>query len=118
MNAEIRKPLARIRQDVQSMHAYAVQGSTGMLKLDAMENPHRLSPELQADLGRRLGAGSLLHGVVGESLSGALLLIGDLLSLLGYRRQSGILSSLLLYGLCLDGHFTRNGVDIDWGGNR
>ena len=56
MNAEIRKPLARIRQDVQSMHAYAVQDSTGMLKLDAMENPHRLSPELQADLGRRLGA--------------------------------------------------------------
>ena len=56
MNAEIRKPLARIRQDVQSMHAYAVQDSTGMLKLDAMENPHRLSPELQAELGRRLGA--------------------------------------------------------------
>ena len=49
-------PLARIRQDVQSMHAYAVQDSTGMLKLDAMENPHRLSPELQAELGRRLGA--------------------------------------------------------------
>ena len=75
-------------------------------------------PKHLADLGRRLGAGSLLHGVVGESLSGGLLLIGDLLSLLGYRRQSGILSSLLLYGLCLDGHFTRNGVDIDWGGNR
>ena len=56
MNAEIRKPLARIRQDVQSMHAYAVQDSTGMLKLDAMENPHRLSPEMQAELGRRLGA--------------------------------------------------------------
>ena len=56
MNAEIRKPLARIRQDVQSMHAYAVQDSTGMIKLDAMENPHRLSPELQAELGRRLGA--------------------------------------------------------------
>jgi histidinol-phosphate aminotransferase len=40
--------LKRIRQDVQSMHAYAVQDSTGMLKLDAMENPHRLPPELQA----------------------------------------------------------------------
>ena len=50
------KPLARIRQDVQSMHAYAVQDSTGLLKLDAMENPHRLPPELQAELGRRLGA--------------------------------------------------------------
>ncbi len=32
--------LARlIRQDVQSMHAYAVQDSAGMVKLDAMENP-------------------------------------------------------------------------------
>jgi len=45
-----------IRQDVQSMHAYAIQPSGGMVKLDAMENPHRLSPELQAELGRRLGA--------------------------------------------------------------
>jgi histidinol-phosphate aminotransferase len=45
-----------IRQDVQSMHAYAVQDSAGMVKLDAMENPHRLPPALQAELGRRLGA--------------------------------------------------------------
>ncbi len=48
-----------IRQDVQSMHAYAVQDATGLVKLDAMENPHRLSPELQAELGRRLGAVAL-----------------------------------------------------------
>lgn len=46
----------RIRQDVVSMHAYAIQDSAGMVKLDAMENPHRLPPELQAELGRRLGA--------------------------------------------------------------
>jgi histidinol-phosphate aminotransferase len=46
----------RIRQDVQSMHAYAIQDSHGMVKLDAMENPHRLPPELQAQLGARLGA--------------------------------------------------------------
>ena len=46
----------RIRQDVQSMHAYAVQDATGLVKLDAMENPHRLSPALQAELGVRLGA--------------------------------------------------------------
>ncbi len=43
------------RQDVQSMHAYAIQPSEGMVKLDAMENPHRLPPELQAELGQRLG---------------------------------------------------------------
>ena len=47
---------SRIRQDVQSMHAYAVQGSTGLVKLDAMENPHRLPAALQAELGSRLGA--------------------------------------------------------------
>jgi histidinol-phosphate aminotransferase len=46
----------RIRQDVQGMHAYAVQDSKGMVKLDAMENPHRLPAELQEALGRRLGA--------------------------------------------------------------
>lgn len=45
-----------IRQDVQSMHAYAIQESSGMVKLDAMENPHRLPAGLQAELGRRLGA--------------------------------------------------------------
>jgi histidinol-phosphate aminotransferase len=44
-----------IRQDVQSMHAYAIQDSAGLIKLDAMENPHRLPPELQEELGRRLG---------------------------------------------------------------
>ena len=38
------------------MHAYAVQDATGLVKLDAMENPHRLSLELQARLGQRLGA--------------------------------------------------------------
>ena len=46
----------RIRADVQSMHAYAVQDATGMVKLDAMENPHRLPAHLQEELGRRLGA--------------------------------------------------------------
>jgi histidinol-phosphate aminotransferase len=48
--------MQRIRQDIQGMHAYAIQDSEGMVKLDAMENPHRLPPALQAELGRRLGA--------------------------------------------------------------
>lgn len=43
-----------IRQDVQSMHAYAIQPSAGLVKLDAMENPFRLPPELQHELGERL----------------------------------------------------------------
>ena len=44
-----------IRQDVQSMHAYAIQPSAGLVKLDAMENPFRLPAELQRALGERLG---------------------------------------------------------------
>jgi histidinol-phosphate aminotransferase len=49
-------PLRFIRQDIQSMHAYAIQDAAGMVKLDAMENPFALSPELQKALGERLGA--------------------------------------------------------------
>ena len=49
-------PLRFIRQDVQSMHAYAIQHSVGMVKLDAMENPFALPADLQAKLGERLGA--------------------------------------------------------------
>jgi histidinol-phosphate aminotransferase len=45
----------RIRQDIVSMHAYAIQDSVGMVKLDAMENPHRLPLDLQKQLGERLG---------------------------------------------------------------
>ncbi len=44
-----------IRQDVQGMHAYAIQPSAGFVKLDAMENPYTLPPELQRELGERLG---------------------------------------------------------------
>ncbi|ROZ77520.1 histidinol-phosphate transaminase [Ramlibacter sp. WS9] len=49
-------PMSVFRQDVQSMHAYAIQPSAGLVKLDAMENPHSLPPALQAELGQRLGA--------------------------------------------------------------
>ncbi len=55
-NLQKSAPLHVFRQDVQSMHAYAIQDSRGLVKLDAMENPHRLSPELQDALGKRLGA--------------------------------------------------------------
>jgi histidinol-phosphate aminotransferase len=44
-----------IRQDVQSMHGYAVQDSAGLVKLDAMENPFSLPQALQHALGERLG---------------------------------------------------------------
>ncbi|GKT16707.1 histidinol-phosphate transaminase [Acidovorax sp. SUPP2522] len=48
--------LDRIRPDVRAMHAYTVQPSAGLLKMDAMENPFRLPADLQAALGERLGA--------------------------------------------------------------
>lgn len=43
-----------IRSDVRAMHAYAVQPSDGLVKLDAMENPFRLPAPLRAALGVRL----------------------------------------------------------------
>ena len=55
-SADASRPLQRIRTDVQSMHAYAVQDARGLVKLDAMENPYGLPPALQAALGARLGA--------------------------------------------------------------
>ncbi len=45
-----------LRDDLGAMHAYAVQPSEGFIKLDAMENPFRLPPALQRELGERLGA--------------------------------------------------------------
>jgi histidinol-phosphate aminotransferase len=57
----------RIRQDVQGMHAYAIQDSKGMVKLDAMENPHRLPPALQKELGERL-AGVALNRYPGQRI--------------------------------------------------
>lgn len=60
MTATLPPRLSRlIRHDVQDMHAYAVQPSAGMVKLDAMENPHRLPPELQRALGERLASVAL-----------------------------------------------------------
>jgi histidinol-phosphate aminotransferase len=54
-----------IRQDVRSMHAYAIQDSAGLVKLDAMENPFRLPETLQRELGRRLGAVAINRYPVG-----------------------------------------------------
>ncbi|MCI5068846.1 histidinol-phosphate transaminase [Acidovorax sp.] len=70
MNTPASSPLqalARIRPDVRAMHAYAVQPSAGMLKMDAMENPFRLPAHLQAALGQRLG-GVALNRYPGDRL--------------------------------------------------
>lgn len=55
MTDRLGRALARIRDDVQGMHAYAIQDATGLIKLDAMENPYSLPEALQRALGERLG---------------------------------------------------------------
>lgn len=57
MNSTLPERIAHvIRPDVLAMQAYAVQSSAGLIKLDAMENPFSLPPQLQRALGERLGA--------------------------------------------------------------
>ena len=41
-----------IREEVRALTAYRVPDATGMVKLDAMENPYRLPPALRARLAR------------------------------------------------------------------
>ena len=43
-----------VRDDVRAMHAYAIADATGLVKLDAMENPFALPVELQRELATRL----------------------------------------------------------------
>jgi histidinol-phosphate aminotransferase len=62
-----------VRQDIQSMHAYAIQQSAGLVKLDAMENPFRLPDHLQRELGERLGRVAINRypvGCVGDVIAG------------------------------------------------
>ena len=55
MNNDLAARLRRyLRSDVQGMHAYAVQPSAGMVKVDTMENPFGLPPALRQQLGERL----------------------------------------------------------------
>ena len=56
------------RAGAQAAVRTRVQPSAGLLKLDAMENPHRLPPDLQAHLGQRLGA-LALNRYPGERLN-------------------------------------------------
>ena len=47
---------AWVREEIRALSAYRVTPSDGMVKLDAMENPHRLPVALAEDLGKRLAA--------------------------------------------------------------
>lgn len=43
-----------VREDVLALQGYHTPPAAGLVKLDAMENPYRLPPELAQELGRRL----------------------------------------------------------------
>jgi histidinol-phosphate aminotransferase len=47
-------PDSLVRDDIRALTAYHVAPATGMVKLDAMENPYRLPPALAAEMGERL----------------------------------------------------------------
>ena len=70
MNPTLTDRIARtLRQDVQSMHAYAVQPSDGMVKLDTMENPHRLPQAMRQALGERLAQVALNRYPAGRGVA-------------------------------------------------
>ncbi len=52
----MKDPESLVRPEVLALHAYQVPPAEGMVKLDAMENPYTLPPELAGELGQRLAA--------------------------------------------------------------
>ncbi len=54
-----KKPEEIIRSEILALKAYHVPDSTGLVKLDAMENPYSLPPELQAEVAQLAGAAPL-----------------------------------------------------------
>ena len=51
-----RTPESLVRDEVRSLQAYHVPPATGLVKLDAMENPYALPEALAAEMGARLAA--------------------------------------------------------------
>jgi histidinol-phosphate aminotransferase len=69
--AGVRSPAADIaqriiRDDIRALHAYPVAAAEGLIKLDLMENPYGLPPDLQRALGERLGSLALNRYPPGE----------------------------------------------------
>jgi histidinol-phosphate aminotransferase len=49
-NSSTPSPERLLRQEILSLHAYHVQASPGMVKLDAMENPYSLPADIRAEI--------------------------------------------------------------------
>lgn len=54
-----KRPDDILRDEIRAMSGYHVPDSTGMVKLDAMENPYPLPAELQSEVARLVAAASL-----------------------------------------------------------
>jgi histidinol-phosphate aminotransferase len=54
-----KSPASVIREEIRAVSAYHVPDSRGYVKLDAMENPYSLPPELAAEVGRLVAATAL-----------------------------------------------------------
>lgn len=55
LSAAAAAALSCLRDDIRALDVYPVASSEGLIKLDAMENPYGLPPELARRLGERLG---------------------------------------------------------------
>ncbi len=52
-------PNALLRQEVLDLHAYHVPDSSGYIKLDAMENPYLVPPELRGEIAEAVAAAAI-----------------------------------------------------------
>jgi histidinol-phosphate aminotransferase len=48
-----------VRQEVLDLHAYHVPDSSGCIKLDAMENPYQIPPELRGEIAEAVAAAAI-----------------------------------------------------------
>jgi histidinol-phosphate aminotransferase len=51
---EVKGPESLVRDEIRALTAYHVSPAQGLIKLDAMENPYRLPPDLAARMAERL----------------------------------------------------------------
>jgi histidinol-phosphate/aromatic aminotransferase/cobyric acid decarboxylase-like protein len=56
---QVATPESLLRPEVLALSAYAVPDASGLVKLDAMENPYSLPRDLAAELGALLGAAAV-----------------------------------------------------------
>src|SRR4051794_24043585 len=52
----MKAPADLIREEIRALKAYHVPPAEGLVKLDAMENPYTLPPQLAREMGERLAA--------------------------------------------------------------